>query len=120
MVVKSLPTHDVSAMGRKFEGTDGSSCAACFPSNFTEAVFHCSGTTDCTQHALYMLWRAVSSAGHLLKTTYGTPSSGQGADLLLDLLTASSNVMALQLKSSLGGDGEGNHAGAEKVFGSAW
>ena len=47
MVVNNFPTHDVSAMGLKLDGSVGSFSAAGFPSNFIEAIFHCAGMHDC-------------------------------------------------------------------------
>ena len=108
MVVNNFPMHDVSAMGLKLDGSVGSFSAAGFPSNFTEAVFHCAGMRDCIQQVLKRSCSAFSKAGHLLNTTYGTPSSGEGDDLVLDLLTAaeiSSNEISPQLNSFVGSGG---------------
>ena len=114
IVVKSFPTHGVSAIGLKLEGVEGSSIAAGFPSSFTEATFHWAGTCDCAQQMLKRSCRAVSSAGHLLNTTYRTPSRGEEVDLVLDHFTAaaiSSNVISSQLNSVEGEGGKGIHSG---------
>ena len=100
--MKSFPTHDVSAISLQLEGVEGLSIAAGFPSSFTEATFHWAGTCDSAQQMLKTSCRAVSIAGNLLNTTYGTPSRGEGVYLVFDLFTAadiSSNVIPSQLNS---------------------
>ena len=122
IVVKSLPTQGVRAMGRKLFGRVGSSSAASFPISFTDAVFHCRGTTDCVQQVLKRSCSASCKAGHFLKTWYEMPSSGQGADLALDFLTTaeiSSKVISPQLNSATGAEGDGIQCGSEKDCGSA-
>ena len=59
-------------------------------------------------------YNAVSKAGDLLNTTYGMPSSGEGDDLVLDLLAAAE--ISPQLNSFVGSDGEGFHVGEVKDF----
>ena len=68
IAVKSLPTHEVRAIGLKLVGVDGSDLAVDFPISFTTASFHAEGTTEVAQQRLTMLWRATKRAGHHLKT----------------------------------------------------
>ena len=50
MVVKSLPTHDVMAIGLKLAEEEESETADDFPRSFTDATFQVIGTTEVAQH----------------------------------------------------------------------
>ena len=120
MLVNSLLTHEVSAIGRKLVGILGSSLAVCFPISFIDAVFHCAGTADCTQHELNRSWSATTSAGQFLNTLYGTPSKGQGVDLALDFLIAADISWVVISNSIFGMIGGGDiQSWRKKDFGSA-
>jgi hypothetical protein len=53
--LKSLPTHEVRAIGLKLVGVDGSDLAEDLPISLMEATFHADGTTEVAQHRLKML-----------------------------------------------------------------
>ena len=68
MVVNSLPTQEVSAIGRKLAGVVGSSMAEPFPTSLIAASFHSGGITAWDQQQLNRLKRALPSERHCLKT----------------------------------------------------
>ena len=53
-VVKILPMHGVSAMGRKLVGLVASSAAGPLAISLTAAVFHCTGMNEYVQQKLKM------------------------------------------------------------------
>ena len=109
-VEKSLPTQEVSAIGLKLLGRDGSICAVDLAISLTAAIFQAEGIVEHVQHRLKMLCRADRRAGHFLKTMYGIPSKGDGDDLERAFLTArviSSRVMSFSLNSATGAVAEG-------------
>lgn len=67
MDVKTFPTHDVSAIGGKLDGVDGSSKAGLFGTSLMTADFHASGIVDDDQAMLKMCRRARHNAGHFLR-----------------------------------------------------
>lgn len=91
-----------------------------FPNRFTAAAFHCAGTTHCDQQVLKRFSRTTSSAGHVLKTMYGMPSKGQGAEVDFIFLTApriSPGVISSHTNSTCGYGEDTIHT---KVLCSAW
>ena len=77
--------HDVSAMGRKFDGFVGSSTAFFLPNKCTMPTFHAEGMAWVVQKQLNMCNRAGNKEGHLLKIEYGIRSAGLGEDDYLSL-----------------------------------
>ena len=71
MVVNSLPTQEVRAIGRKLEGSLGSSSADDFPISLIPARFQLVGMVDVDQQHWKRLSKAWVRDGHLLKTWYG-------------------------------------------------
>ena len=90
---------------------------ACFPSNFTEAIFHCTGTTDCPAGVVEIM-QGYQQSRAPLEHHIGDAIKRAGADLDLDFLTAvaiSSTVISSQFSSAVGGGEDGRVA---KAFGS--
>lgn len=84
MEVKSLPTHEVRAMGLKLSGHDGSFSADFFPINLIAAIFQSLGISEVDQQQLYKSKRSGTREGHRLKIVYGIWLKGDGDDECLD------------------------------------
>ena len=80
MEMKIFPMHDVSAIGLKLDGDEGSSLANPLVISLMDAVFHACGIVDVCQHRLYRLNRACTKEGHLFKILYGIWSRGDGVE----------------------------------------
>ena len=65
-LVKTLLTHDVRAMGRKWDGLVESSVAFFLPSRCTMPTFYAEGMAWVVQQQLYMCSSAGNKEGHLL------------------------------------------------------
>ena len=114
MVVNSLPTQEVRAIGRKLEGSLGSSSAEDFPISLIPASFQLVGMVDVDQQHWKRLSKARVRDGHLLKTWYGIWSNGAGAEDDLALLMTvwiSGKEIGASLNSTDGALGVGIHGG---------
>ena len=121
-LVNTLLTQDVRAMGRKWDGLEGSSVAFALPSRCTMPTFQAAGTDWVDQQQLKRCSSAGSNEGHFLKTRYGTWSAGLGADedLRPEMTALSSSSVNGAVDMGMEGGGQsGIHSGREKVLGVA-
>lgn len=119
-LVNTLLTHDVRAMGRKFNGFVGSSTAFFLPNKCTMPTLHAEGMAWVIQQQLNMCNRAGNKEGHLLKIEYGIWSAGLGEDdnLSLEMIFhISSSVKGAVVIWMVGGGHSGIHEGRSKVLG---
>ena len=123
MVVNSLPTQEVRAIGQKCEGSLGSSSAEDFPISLIPASFQLVGTVVVDQQHWKRLSKAWVRDGHLLKTWYGIWSNGAGAEDDLALLMTvwiSDMEIGTSLNSTDGSLGVGIHGGVWYSWGEDW
>ena len=114
---KSLPRHDVRAIGLKCWGSDGSDLAASFPINCTMATFQELGTYFSFQQLSNKSSSASFNEWHFLNILYGIWSIGLGDDDDLDLvITDSTSFMVIQdsLNLKAGRGVGGSHSGLRK------
>ena len=72
--------QEVRAIGLKQERSCGLSLAEDLGISRMNACFHCWGILPVDQHRLKMCRSGVMTAGHSLRTWYGTWSLGEGDD----------------------------------------
>ena len=76
MVVKSFPTHEVRAMGRKLEGSCSFSAAEALGIRWITPCFHPHGMVLSCQQQLKRSSRAGVKDGQCLNTRYGSGRVG--------------------------------------------
>ena len=91
--VKTLPTHDVRVIGRKFLGSDGLEAALGLGISLITAAFHSAGTLLVIKQVLKRWSRAGRREEQRFKMVHGIASSGLGADPFRHFFRVKSNSL---------------------------